>query len=175
MSLSMQTVSFEGSELLARANSRPLTPSTAGIFSFVNAVGSGHLRSSGRVGPRPHPRCGSGPEPLHDNQNDELVDWPNTCVTDLQARYFLTAAEDIGVAATNDFIYGPLHEGLRRQLLDALRAPGGPPGLILAELPDHPLVHRFSGGIRLAVSAPLTSDGSWYFLAGYMFGKQRVG
>src|SRR5438132_2996908 len=85
---------------------------------------------------------GWGPEPLHDNQNDELVDWPNASITDLQGRYFLRAAEDIGVGATNDFIYGPLHEGLRRQLLDGLRA-GVPPGLILADLPDHPIVRNY--------------------------------
>lgn len=40
--------------------------------------------------------------------------------------------------ATNDFIHGPLHTGLRRQLHAGLGTPGNTTGFTLAQLPDHP-------------------------------------
>lgn len=42
--------------------------------------------------------------------------WPASVIDDLKNRYFPEAAEQIGVDATNDFIFGPLHEALRAQL-----------------------------------------------------------
>jgi choline dehydrogenase-like flavoprotein len=86
---------------------------------------------------------GWSPEPLHDGLNDEMANWPPSVIADLQSKYLLEAGDEIGVTATNDFIYGALHEGLRRQLLDGLTAGGGLAGLILADLPDHPIVRNY--------------------------------
>ena len=86
---------------------------------------------------------GWAPEPLHDANNDEMINWPAATVQDLQQKdYYHNAAVEIGVAATNDFIYGPLQRVLRKQLFDALMA-NPPAGLILSNLPDHPIVREF--------------------------------
>jgi len=86
---------------------------------------------------------GWAPEPLHDANNDEMINWPAATVQDLQQNdYYHNAAVEIGVAATNDFIYGPLQRVLRKQLFDALMA-NPPAGLILSNLPDHPIVREF--------------------------------
>ncbi len=85
---------------------------------------------------------GWSPELLHDANNDEMVNWPASVITDLKPEYFAAASDEIGVSSTNDFIYGPLHVALRQQLLDGLKA-GGPTGLILADLPDHPIVRDY--------------------------------
>jgi len=86
---------------------------------------------------------GWSPEPLHDANNDEMTSWPPSVITDLQASHFLDAGDELGVTATNDFIYGQLHEALRRQLLDGLTATGAPAGVVLAVLPEHPVVRSF--------------------------------
>ncbi|HEU5432420.1 MAG TPA: hypothetical protein VFU81_12200, partial [Thermomicrobiales bacterium] len=86
---------------------------------------------------------GWSPEPLHDAANDELGAWPATVIADLQNEYFPSASAEIGVSSTNDFIHGPLHQALRRQLLDGLRGAGAPPGLILNDLPNHPIIRDF--------------------------------
>jgi choline dehydrogenase-like flavoprotein len=86
---------------------------------------------------------GWSPEPLHNRRDDELRNWPASVINDLQSDYFLRAGNEIGVTTTNDFIHGPLHEGMRRQLLDGLTHNGGVPGLILADLPDPPMVRAF--------------------------------
>ncbi|HWN99520.1 MAG TPA: family 16 glycoside hydrolase [Blastocatellia bacterium] len=85
---------------------------------------------------------GWSPELLHDAQNDEMFNWPGVVITDLKSKYLLDAADQIGVTSTNDFIHGPLHEGLRRQLFDRLKA-AAPTGLVLNDLPDHPVVQSF--------------------------------
>src|SRR5229473_1409260 len=46
--------------------------------------------------------------------------WPQGVVADLTARYFQEAGEQIGVDETNDFIYGPLQNGLRQQLYEGI-------------------------------------------------------
>src|SRR5262245_27318290 len=86
---------------------------------------------------------GWSPELLHDAKNDEMTGWPAATVNDLKARYFAQASDEIGVTATNDFIHGPLHAALRRQLLDGLTAASTPGGLILDDLPDHPIIRDF--------------------------------
>jgi hypothetical protein len=78
--------------------------------------------------------------------NDEMTAWPAAAIADLQARYFFEAGEQIGANATNDFVYGPLHERLRQVLFAGLgAAPVGAPiaALPLASLPDSPVVRAF--------------------------------
>src|SRR5215216_5155588 len=43
-------------------------------------------------------------------------------LADGRPSYFQQASEQIGVTETNDFIFGPLHEALRKQLFDAVKA-----------------------------------------------------
>src|SRR5436190_270348 len=57
----------------------------------------------------------------------ELVDWPAAARAELRARYFAESSRQIGVKETNDFIYGPLHTALRKQLDDGLNAAGAGP------------------------------------------------
>ena len=85
---------------------------------------------------------GWAPEPLHDAKNNEMINWPTAAINDLQQTFYPSAAIEIGVAATNDFISGPLQRALRKQLYDALVA-SPPTGLILNDLPDHPIVRQF--------------------------------
>jgi hypothetical protein len=54
--------------------------------------------------------------------------------------YFAKASRQIGVKETNDFIYGPLHVALRRQLHAGLKKPGNETGFTFADLLDHPAV-----------------------------------
>lgn len=73
----------------------------------------------------------------------ELLDlewpaWPQTTRDDLRTRYFEQSSEQIGVTATNDFIFGPLHTALRKQLHAGLKTPGNETGFSFADLPDHP-------------------------------------
>ena len=70
----------------------------------------------------------------------ELVGWPAAARAELRARYFAESSRQIGVKETNDFIYGPLHTALRRQLDDGLNVAGNETGFTFAELLDHPAV-----------------------------------
>ena len=71
----------------------------------------------------------------------EMQDWPSAVVSELKGRYFKESSDQIGVDETNDFIYGRLHIGLRRQLFDALKAKGAAIGAVaLGALPDHPVI-----------------------------------
>src|SRR5712692_6389896 len=54
----------------------------------------------------------------------EMSAWPTTTRDALRTKYFAEASRQIGVKETNDFIYGPLHTALRRQLRAGLLAPG---------------------------------------------------
>jgi choline dehydrogenase-like flavoprotein len=70
----------------------------------------------------------------------ELTSWPASTRADLRARYFAESSRQIGVKETNDFIYGPLHTALRKQLYDGLKSAGNETGFTLADLLDHPAV-----------------------------------
>ncbi|MXM68676.1 DUF1080 domain-containing protein [Streptomyces sp. HUCO-GS316] len=61
--------------------------------------------------------------------DSELAGWPKAVRDDLTAGGYLdTAAEQIGTAQTNDFVYGPLHDALKKRLYDGLRTrPTGTP------------------------------------------------
>ncbi|HYX04235.1 MAG TPA: GMC oxidoreductase, partial [Reyranella sp.] len=70
----------------------------------------------------------------------ELVDWPAAARAQLRARYFAESSRQIGVKETNDFIYGPLHTALRKQLDDGLNIAGNETGFTFGDLLDHPAV-----------------------------------
>jgi hypothetical protein len=60
---------------------------------------------------------------------------PSGVVDDLKKQYFDEAAEQIGVDVTNDFIHGPLHEAMRKQLADGINAGNMDLAIPLSELP----------------------------------------
>ena len=71
----------------------------------------------------------------------EVRGWPNSVVTELRSQYFQEASDQIGVDETNDFIYGRLHVGLRKQIHEGLTARGAKIGAVpFALLPDHPVI-----------------------------------
>jgi len=70
----------------------------------------------------------------------ELTAWPPSVRAALRSRYFAESSRQIGVKETNDFIYGPLHTALRKQLDDALNAVGNETGFTFADLLDHPAI-----------------------------------
>jgi hypothetical protein len=78
----------------------------------------------------------------------ETASWPESVDTDLRKNplpgldegYFRQASIQIGVKETNDFIYGPLHIALRKQLHAGLKTPGNETGFTFSELPKHPAV-----------------------------------
>ena len=77
--------------------------------------------------------------------DEELTAWPPSTRDALRPAapaqgYFAQASRQIGVKDTNDFIYGPLHVALRKQLHDGLKTPGNETGFAFADLLDHPAV-----------------------------------
>ena len=68
----------------------------------------------------------------------ELADWPATARTALRTKFFGEASRQIGVKETNDFIHGPLHTALRKQLHAGLKVAGNETGFTFADLLDHP-------------------------------------
>jgi choline dehydrogenase-like flavoprotein len=71
------------------------------------------------------------PDPQHPSP------WPAATVKDLNDTYFDQAAEQIGSDVTNDFISGPMHEALRKQLFDGINNGKVFDAIPLAELPIH--------------------------------------
>ena len=76
--------------------------------------------------------------------------WPTQVISDLKSKYFAEAGIQIGVDQTNDFIFGDMHEALRKLLFDGLasvddaiplaqlpvpRWPTGPSGIEKLEAP----------------------------------------
>jgi 3-keto-disaccharide hydrolase/GMC oxidoreductase len=94
--------------------------------------------------------------------DEEMDAWPPSTRTALRPPppnegFFAEASRQIGVKETNDFIYGPLHIALRKQLHAGLKAPGNSPGFTFAELLDHPAV-RYPDPGDPPVSAALLRD-----------------
>src|SRR5262249_57818416 len=87
----------------------------------------------------------------------ELVDWPAAARAELRTRYFAESSRQIGVKETNDFIYGPLHVALRKQLDDGLNIAGNETGFTFAELLDHPAV-RYPDPGEPPLSAEILRD-----------------
>jgi len=71
--------------------------------------------------------------------------------------YFAQASRQIGVKETNDFIYGPLHIALRKQLHAGLKAAGNLTGFTFADLLDHPAV-RYPDPGEPPIDATLLRD-----------------
>jgi choline dehydrogenase-like flavoprotein len=77
----------------------------------------------------------------------ELKTWPTATVDDLNARYFDESSRQIGVDETNDFIFGELHEALRKQLFDELGQAAA--AIPLDELPPSPLLKLGADPLQL--------------------------
>jgi hypothetical protein len=69
----------------------------------------------------------------------------------------IRASRQIGVKDTNDFIYGPLHTALRKQLRDGLQAAANRTGFTFAELLDHPAL-RYPDPGEPPIDAALLRD-----------------
>jgi len=69
----------------------------------------------------------------------------------LREGYFAQSSEQIGVTATNDFIFGPLHTALRKQLHHGLKTAGNETGFTFADLLDHPAVRFHDGPVNVAL------------------------
>jgi hypothetical protein len=87
----------------------------------------------------------------------ELADWPPTTRDALRTKFFAEASRQIGVKETNDFIYGPLHMALRKQLHAGLKGAGNATGFTFADLLDHPAV-RYPDPGEPPIDAALLRD-----------------
>lgn len=94
--------------------------------------------------------------------DEELAGWPAATRDALRTRYFAEASRQIGVKETNDFIYGPLHTALRKQLHAGLKAAGNATGFTFANLLDHPAL-RYPDPGNPPIDAALLRD--WLGLA----------
>jgi choline dehydrogenase-like flavoprotein len=72
--------------------------------------------------------------------DEEMAGWPVATRNALRNQFFAVASRHIGVQETNDFIYGPLHTALRKQLHAGLKTAGNETGFTFANLLDHPAV-----------------------------------
>jgi len=63
--------------------------------------------------------------------------WPATVKSDLNTRYFDESAAQIGTDTANDFIKGPMHLALRKELFDAIKAGKVTEAVPLNQLPLH--------------------------------------
>ena len=93
--------------------------------------------------------------------------WPAQIVADLEnplpngdPGYFRQAAEQIGTTETNDFIHGPLHAALRRQLFEGVQAGKVTDAVPFAELPQ--LLDKVPAGKEdlFKLEAPLAVQGN---------------
>ena len=90
--------------------------------------------------------------------DSEITAWPATVRSDLNATtlphgdfgYFRQSSQQIGVTATNDFVFGELHNAMREQLFAALGAGQVSDAMDLAVLPEAPPVQVQAGVTTLA-------------------------
>lgn len=87
----------------------------------------------------------------------ELAAWPPAARAALRNQYFAEASREIGVKDTNDFIYGPLHTALRKQLRAGLKTAGNQTGFTFADLLDHPAL-RYPDPGEPPIDAALLRD-----------------
>lgn len=88
--------------------------------------------------------------------------WPDAVVQDLtkEGGDFDRAAEQIGVTESNDFIFGRLHEELRRRLAKGIRGGEVRAAVPLAQLPDGPIAETNASEREEArLEAPLAVQG----------------
>jgi choline dehydrogenase-like flavoprotein len=71
--------------------------------------------------------------------------WPQAVVNDLNNRYFAESAAQIGTEETNDFIFGPLQNALRRALYDGINNGAITEAIPLGNLPNHPVLRKNPG------------------------------
>ena len=98
---------------------------------------------------------GWSPRPL-DAETPAAV-WPATVLADLNAKtmpngdqgYFRQSSQQIGVSATNDFIFGDLHNALRDQLYAGLAGGMVTEAVDLSTLPDAPPVEVHDTALTL--------------------------
>lgn len=89
--------------------------------------------------------------------------WPKTVLDDLNAKklsngdngYFRQSGQQIGVTATNDFMFGDLHHALRAQVYATLSSGSVTEAMPLASLPDAPPVEILDTAPTLADLAAL--------------------
>jgi hypothetical protein len=89
--------------------------------------------------------------------DEEMTAWPPAVRDRLRGEYFEVASDHIGVMETNDFIYGPLHTALRKQLHAGLKAAGNLTGFRLSDLPEHPAV-RYHQASEPPITAALLRE-----------------
>jgi hypothetical protein len=87
----------------------------------------------------------------------ELSAYPQTTRDALRTQYFAESSRQIGVKETNDFIYGPLHIALRKQLHAGLKIAGNETGFTFADLLEHPAV-RYPDPGEPPIDAALLRD-----------------
>ncbi|HEX8874607.1 MAG TPA: hypothetical protein VF780_08255, partial [Nitrosospira sp.] len=131
---------------------------------WVNHPALNYLGLIFAVGGRSLTWGGWSPEML----DEEMVAWPPAVQTALRPAppaegYFAQASRQIGVKETNDFIYGPLHIALRKQLHAGLHTPGNETGFTFAQLLEHPAV-RYPDPGEPPLTAALLRD--WLGLPG---------
>lgn len=89
--------------------------------------------------------------------------WPQAVLDDLNAKklpsgdngYFRQSSQQIGVTATNDFVFGELHNAMREQIFAALNAGKMSDAIALSTLPDAPPVEILDTPPSLADLAAL--------------------
>lgn len=82
------------------------------------------------------------------NEETPVGVWPKAVLDDLNGPklpdgsngYFRQSGQQIGVTATNDYIFGELHDALREQLFDAVTSGNVSDLMDLSTLPDSPTV-----------------------------------
>ena len=87
--------------------------------------------------------------------------WPQAVLNDLRPSrladgrkgYFRQSSDQIGVTATNDFIFGDLQSAMRKQLFDGISTVSD--AVDLATLPDHPAAAYSDTPVTLADRAAL--------------------
>src|SRR5262245_17331486 len=91
-----------------------------------------------------------------------VADWPAAVIADLTAAdgYFDQAAEQIGTSATNDFIFGPMHEAMRAQLRQAIDGNAVSDAIPLPQLPLHLLGVPVAQQDLFKLEAPLAVQAS---------------
>jgi hypothetical protein len=94
--------------------------------------------------------------------DEEMAAWPTATRNALRPLppgegYFAQASRQIGVKETNDFIYGPLHTALRKQLHAGLKTAGNETGFTFTDLLDHPAV-RYPDPGEPPIDAALLRD-----------------
>jgi len=85
--------------------------------------------------------------------------WPPNLVSDLNNGYYKEARAQLGTNITNDFIFGKMHEALRKQLFDGINKGNITDAIPLTELPNYLDKYPISKENLLKLEAPLAVQG----------------